>query len=243
VALTPPRVVVAGAGLAGLTAALQLARAGCAVQVLEARGHPGGATFSFSSPAGPVDNSLHLFAGCYTECLALLRELGTDHLLQAQPSVYPVWHLGRRHLLRLHHRAGALALPLALMTSGLWTLPQRLSLLGAALRLRRARVHPGESTGQLLGRLGISRGPAADFWREWALSVFNGPLEELDGRLFRDTLLRMFAGARIRPDPCWPRFPLGTCWSNRCVTPSGSRAARSRCGERSARCTGIGGPA
>lgn len=86
--MTHSDVVVVGAGLAGLTAARDLARAGLSVCLLEARRHPGGATFSLDSPFGRTDNSLHLFLGCYRECLHLLEELGTTEGLDTQPDRY-----------------------------------------------------------------------------------------------------------------------------------------------------------
>ncbi len=49
------RVVVIGAGIGGLAAALRLAHAGCAVTVLERSGTPGGKLRTLPSDAGPVD--------------------------------------------------------------------------------------------------------------------------------------------------------------------------------------------
>jgi 1-hydroxycarotenoid 3,4-desaturase len=49
------RVVIIGAGIGGLAAALRLAHAGCAVTVVEAAGTPGGKMRTLPSVAGPVD--------------------------------------------------------------------------------------------------------------------------------------------------------------------------------------------
>ncbi|MBI1417125.1 MAG: phytoene desaturase [Limimaricola sp.] len=51
----PPRIVVIGAGIGGLAAALRLSHAGCAVTVLEAQAAPGGKMRTVQSAAGPVD--------------------------------------------------------------------------------------------------------------------------------------------------------------------------------------------
>lgn len=50
-----PRVVVIGAGIGGLCAALRLAHAGCRVTVVEAASGPGGKMRTVPSEAGPVD--------------------------------------------------------------------------------------------------------------------------------------------------------------------------------------------
>ncbi|MBC7179345.1 MAG: FAD-dependent oxidoreductase, partial [Roseovarius sp.] len=52
---TRDRVLVVGAGIAGLAAALRLAHAGLAVTVLERHAGPGGKMRAFPSDAGPVD--------------------------------------------------------------------------------------------------------------------------------------------------------------------------------------------
>jgi 1-hydroxycarotenoid 3,4-desaturase len=51
----PPPIVIIGAGIGGLAAALRLAHAGCAVTVLERHAAPGGKLRTLPSLAGPVD--------------------------------------------------------------------------------------------------------------------------------------------------------------------------------------------
>ncbi|MEY1557219.1 1-hydroxycarotenoid 3,4-desaturase CrtD [Yoonia sp. R2331] len=52
---TTTRVIIIGAGIGGLAAALRLAHSGCAVTVLEMHGGPGGKMRTLPSAAGPVD--------------------------------------------------------------------------------------------------------------------------------------------------------------------------------------------
>jgi monoamine oxidase len=86
------RVVVVGAGLAGLAAAYELTRAGVEVLVLEARGRPGGRVHTLRDP---FDDGLYAEAGAvfipghHAQTLRFVRELGVE--------LQPVEHGGRGH--------------------------------------------------------------------------------------------------------------------------------------------------
>lgn len=71
-------VVVIGGGLAGITAALELADAGAQVTMLEARSRLGGATFSVERDGLWIDNGQHVFLRCCVEYRALLDRLGVS---------------------------------------------------------------------------------------------------------------------------------------------------------------------
>ncbi len=73
---TRQRVVVVGGGLAGLTAARKLLRAGHAVELLESRAILGGKVSSWRDDDGDwIESGLHVFFGAYDEIFTLMREL------------------------------------------------------------------------------------------------------------------------------------------------------------------------
>ena len=86
----PARVVVAGGGLAGLTAAKRLADAGLSVELFEKREILGGKVSAWRDGDGDwIESGLHTFFGAYVEIFELMRELGVydeilwkDHVLQ-----------------------------------------------------------------------------------------------------------------------------------------------------------------
>ena len=115
--MTDQRVIVIGGGLAGITAALDCARVGAQVTLLESRGRLGGAAYSFQRDGLWADNGQHVFLRCCTDYQRLVHELGADELVTIQPrlDIAVLAPGGRRGRLRRSalpaplHLAGALA--------------------------------------------------------------------------------------------------------------------------------------
>jgi squalene-associated FAD-dependent desaturase len=125
--------LVVGGGLAGITAALELADAGWSVTLAEARPRLGGAAFSFARGPLTIDNGQHIFLRCCTAYRGLLDRLGANELVSLQPrlSLEIVNPDGRRAWLS---RTPGLPSPLHLGAS-----LARFRLLSAADRLRAVR--------------------------------------------------------------------------------------------------------
>ena len=80
------RVVVAGAGLAGASAAWRLAGRGFEVHLLERNSTAGGRAGSSIDPESgePIDTGQHALMGCYSSTLRWFAEMGTRHLVHIQ---------------------------------------------------------------------------------------------------------------------------------------------------------------
>lgn len=96
--MTRPTAIVAGGGIAGITAACELADAGFAVTLLEKRPFLGGRAYSYTDAAtgATVDNGQHVFLGCCTEYIRLLERLGVRDAVHLQkrfrvPVIDKVW--------------------------------------------------------------------------------------------------------------------------------------------------------
>lgn len=90
-----PHVIVLGGGLAGISAACHLLERGFRVTLVEKRPYLGGRTFSFghqlqdeADPAFQVDNGQHVFLGCCTSYIDLLKRLGSHSQAYLQPKLH-----------------------------------------------------------------------------------------------------------------------------------------------------------
>lgn len=184
-----PQVAIAGAGLAGMSLALELAQRGLGVTLLERRSHPGGAVHTVCGPHGEMDNSVHLFLAAFQRCQALLERIGSRHeLLALAPRARVLVDRGLVTLPMGQSVLGALkALP-ALGLGRSWDLTRSLRILLGA-----PTPAVGQVASQWLEQLGLRPTTFAfTFWREWAISVFNTPLEALDAGLACRTICQLF---------------------------------------------------
>ncbi|MFN5866990.1 MAG: NAD(P)-binding protein, partial [Candidatus Kapaibacterium sp.] len=74
---TPPRCIIIGAGMAGISAAIACVHAGFKPIVLESKSYIGGRSRSFidTTTGELIDNGQHLLMGCYTSVLDIANTL------------------------------------------------------------------------------------------------------------------------------------------------------------------------
>jgi squalene-associated FAD-dependent desaturase len=208
------RVVVIGGGLAGMSAALNLADAGVEVTLLESRHRLGGLTWSFSRNGLTFDNGQHVFLRCCSEYRQFLARIGSADGVYLQPSLdVPVLSPGG---LQSSITRGALPAPLHLLPTLAHyrhlNLSDRVRVVRAALALR--RLDPEDPSldrvtfgSWLLGR-GQSEQSIERLWNLIALPTLNLPASEaslaLAAKVFRTGLLDQADGG----DLGWPALPL-----------------------------------
>ncbi|WP_040797130.1 hydroxysqualene dehydroxylase HpnE [Nocardia higoensis] len=236
---------VAGAGLAGLTAAVRLADQGYALTLIEKRGRLGGRTISFDV-AGldePVDNGPHLFAGCYDALLRYVETIGTrDRLLwdgppfairtdadtlltTSAPSFVPL-------ILRRLHDAGFLArLPIP------WR-DRPAALRGLVIMLAAAVRLPAELDDRTVDawfrEIGMPQSLRALSLDQFVIGLLNEKPERVSALTFAKTL--RFVGARalrgnVRAgDAVWPKVSLHALFVEPAVRYLTARGAHIRTG-------------
>jgi squalene-associated FAD-dependent desaturase len=200
-------VVVVGGGLAGLTAALRLARAGVRTTLLERRPFLGGRAYSFTDgPSGDViDNGPHAFMGAYTALRGLAAEIGAADAIAFQPRLHvPMSHptLGAGAV-AAPPLPGPLQAPAALLRYRLLSRADRLRLaLGAVRMVTRAPTSHGQS-------------PAARarFWDPLVIATLNEVPERAAAAPFVAVLRRGFLAGASAARFGLARTPLGEAFA------------------------------
>jgi squalene-associated FAD-dependent desaturase len=216
---TDRRAVVVGGGLAGVTAALELADAGLEVTLLEGRPRLGGLAFSFKRGDLTVDNGQHVYLRCCTAYRWFLDRVDGAALAPLQDRldvpVLDVAHPRGPRLGRL--RRSALPVPLHLAGSLAryphLSLAERVGVGRAALALR--RLDPADPAldgldfATWLGRYGQSPRTVEALWDLVGIATLNATADQsslgLAAMVFKTGLLSENGAADIG----WARVPLG----------------------------------
>ncbi|ATW51725.1 hydroxysqualene dehydroxylase HpnE [Streptomyces peucetius] len=211
--------VVVGGGIAGVTAALQLADAGVGVTLLESRPRLGGLAFSFRRGELTVDNGQHVYLRCCTAYRWFLDRIDGAHLAPVQNRLdVPVLDVAAKGGPRLGRlRRSALPVPLHLGASLAryphLSLAERAGVGRAALAL--GRLDPADPAldgidfASWLGRHGQSPRAVAALWDLVGVATLNARAPQasmgLAAMVFKTGLLSEPGAADIG----WARVPLG----------------------------------
>jgi zeta-carotene desaturase len=181
-----PKVIVVGAGLAGLSASVALAGAGFEVELFEARAFPGGRATSY--PLSPledetIDNCQHVLLRCCVNLLDFYERLGVRHRVKFYREFYFVEPGGRISVLT----RGRLPAPFHFTGSFLkmhclgWA--DKAAIARALLALRRERARrTGLDRISMLDWLLEKRQTARAidrFWRQVLVSAVNEDLDRM----------------------------------------------------------------
>jgi zeta-carotene desaturase len=223
-----PDVVIIGAGVAGLRAAVQLAARGARVVVLESKAVLGGRATAFIDPqtGERVDNGQHVMLGCYHETFAFLRQIGTGDRVRVQAGLEVdfVDTAGERSRLSLPGLPPPLNFIAGLLDWNALGWRDRLAALQLARPIRLAQKEQrAKSKGQIPTRIAASPGETVDewlitngqtariremLWEPLALAALNQSVRVAAAPPFVAVLAQMFGGGPKDASLALPTWPL-----------------------------------
>ena len=191
------RVAVVGAGLAGLSAALDLQESGWAVEVFERSRLLGGRATSFEIAGREVDNGQHVYLHCCDRFVEFVHRVGMGHALHEQERFDAL--VFARDGTRSRLRAAPLPAPFHLLAS---FAGYRHLDVGSRLRVARALVgaalggtaDPQQTFDQWLDRNGQTAATRRAFWDPFFIPALNASFEHVSAADALFTIRTAFLG-------------------------------------------------
>jgi squalene-associated FAD-dependent desaturase len=208
------KVVVVGGGLAGITAAVALAKAKHEVTLLEAKPRLGGATMSFNRDGLVIDTGQHVFLRCCTAYRGLLDRLGVAAHAPLQPRFdVTVLAPGKRAVMKRRRVPAPLHMLPALLGYPFLNTAERLRLARAALAFRRLNeADPGTDElrlGDWLEAHGQDERTRRVLWDLFSVSSLNVPGDDASLALAAVVVKTGLLGDADAADIGVPALPLG----------------------------------
>lgn len=195
-------VIVLGAGVAGISAAIHAVRRGLKPLVIESTAHVGGRARSFKDRVSGdiIDNGQHVMMGCYTSFFDIVKTLGSMGKIKKQDVLTIPFHFpdGRKDL--LHAKGigsvnGSLGMALGLLRLSFLTGKDKRNLLIFSMRVKLGLCKPGLMTAmELLLSESQSQSVIDKVWAPVILATMNGKPEEVSAKIFITVLKRAFFG-------------------------------------------------
>ena len=202
--MPPKHVIVAGGGLAGLSAACELVERGVRVTLVEKRPFVGGRTYSFTDPKSghEADNGQHVFLHCCTEFIGLLKRIGSWEQAHLQDRLAVRFIDPERGLEVVlgEHRFLSLLRFKHLSVGDRWRIVRAFLTLAFMSESKREGLD-GMSMQQWLQERGQSEVSMWRFWNVVVLATLNAPIDLVSAAqaifVFREGFLKTREGMRV----------------------------------------------
>jgi squalene-associated FAD-dependent desaturase len=196
-------VIVAGAGVAGLSAAVALAQAGARVTLLERRPYIGGRAYSYEHPAlEETIDSQHVVLGCCTNILDLARQAGMADTIRWYDEMVFLEPNGNRSFLRPGSLPAPMHQTMSFLRAPMLDLADKTAIASGLLRfLRGYPADDSESFASWLKRTGQTERAIRHFWEPVVVGALNDTFERCSvkyaGKVFHESFLRSPEAGRL----------------------------------------------
>lgn len=223
-----PKVLIAGAGLAGLSAAAALGGAGYDVEIYESRPYPGGRATSYPVPASTeeiaetIDNCQHVLLRCCVNLLDFYARMGVRERIRFYREFFFIEPGGRISVLKSGRLPAPLHFTEAFLGMHCFSMADKISIAKALLAIRRERTRRKDldRISMLDWLLQKRQTPHAidRFWRQVLVSAINEDLERMAAMHGFQVFWLGFLARGDSYEMGVPSIPLGdlyseTCWS------------------------------
>ena len=196
-------VIVAGAGVAGLSAALALSSAGAKVTLLERRPYIGGRAYSYDHPAlDETIDSQHVVLGCCTNILDLIRQAGTSDTIRWYDELTFLEPSGRRTVLGTSPLPAPGHQSLSFLRAPMLNLRDKTAIATGLMHfLRGYPADDTESFASWLKRTGQTERAIRHFWEPVVVGALNDTFDRCSvkyaGKVFHESFLRSPEAGRL----------------------------------------------
>jgi squalene-associated FAD-dependent desaturase len=196
-------VIVVGAGVAGLAAAVALAGAGAKVTLLERRPYIGGRAYSYAHPAiAETIDSQHVVLGCCTNILDLCNKAGMGETIRWYDELTFLEPGGRCSLLRSGRLPAPAHQAMSFLRAPMLSLRDKAGIAaGMARFLRGYPADDTESFASWLKRTGQTERAIRHFWEPVVVGALNDGFERCSvkyaGKIFHESFLRSPEAVRL----------------------------------------------
>jgi len=193
------KIIIIGAGIAGMAAAAKLVQSGFSVEVFEAKKYAGGRCFSVKDVLTNdiIDNGQHVFVNAYNEFFQLLNFLDSSRLLHTQTNLSIVFYDGtEKYVLEAGKMPGKLALLEGLMKYNALDNLSKLSIIRLLATVRFLDVNKFQTAIDLLKSEKQTEQTIKFFWEPIILATLNQSVQFSSAKLFINVIKKVFEDSK-----------------------------------------------